>query len=485
MTPRTLFLLAFWLCLLACFSLQAKEVKVGIIGDQSGSQDLAQSYQVLAQAIDILKKEQVDLVLHVGDLLESTKKNSAIRHDFQIASTLLATLPVPWYITPGDHDVNPGDWRVNSPNRAKESLFRELLLPKISALPKDENRLYYSFDYHGYHFIALNALEHLHADPRWGNVFLARLSDAQIAWLKTDLHDHQDATGILVFLHQPLWYNQAGWLAVHRLLREYGVKAVIAGHFHYDQDDGEIDGIRYLVIGATGAAIKRANPASGNMHQVAIMHLNEGTLSPQLFDVATGKKTDWTPRADADRVQALDYMLDAVSGFTEHKPLFLHKNGLVNDCRNADSHNKQTAQIRLGGLGNPIDLPVRLSLFTNSDHVAFAHPYLIEKTCAIENNSLQCELPPGSGIAVSNSASASACFPSCPRPAGVACLRQCVQSEQRKAPPFWSVGLRSVGQGEKMLGEQVLFRLELSFAGQHGPMVVFREFRSAPLSSCE
>lgn len=485
MTYRTLFLLAFWLCLLSCFSLQAKEIKVGIIGDQSGSHNLDQSYQVLSQAIDILKKEQVDLVLHVGDLLESTKEISAIRRDFQTASALLTSLPVPWYITPGDHDVNPGDWRANSPNRSKERLFRELLLPKLPALPKDENRLYYSFDYHGYHFIALNALEHLHADPRWGNVFLARLSDAQMAWLRADLHNHQDATGILVFLHQPLWYNQAGWLPVHRLLREYGVKVVIAGHFHYDQDEGEIDGIRYLVVGATGAAIKRANPASGGMHQVAIVHLNEGALSPRLFDVVTGKETSWTPRADADRVQALDYVLDSVSGFTEDNSLFLHKNSFVNDCRDASNDNEQTARIRLAGLGNPIDLPLRLRFYAASDHVFFVHSHQTKKTCTIEHSIVQCELPPGSGIAVSNPASASVCFPSCFAPTGVACFRQCLPSKQRKAPPFWSVGILSAGQGENIPGEHLLFRLELSFAGQQGRMAVFRELRSAPLSSCE
>ena len=45
----------------------------------------------------------------------------------------------------------------------------------------------------------------------------------------------------------------ASWERVHRLLSRYPVRAVIAGHFHYSQRDALLDGIQYLVVGATGS----------------------------------------------------------------------------------------------------------------------------------------------------------------------------------------------------------------------------------------
>lgn len=64
---------------------------------------------------------------------------------------------------------------------------------------------------------------------------------------------------------------------MHQLLKEHGVTAVFAGHFHYDQDDGELDGVHYRVIGATGATIKNANRNAGGMHQVVVLTLENHT----------------------------------------------------------------------------------------------------------------------------------------------------------------------------------------------------------------
>ena len=84
----------------------AAALKVGIVGDQTGSADLEQSYRILAKGIETLKAHKVDLVLHVGDLVESSREEAEIRRNFHTAAALLSTLNVPWRITPGDHDVN-------------------------------------------------------------------------------------------------------------------------------------------------------------------------------------------------------------------------------------------------------------------------------------------------------------------------------------------------------------------------------------------
>jgi len=49
-----------------------------------------------------------DMILHVGDLVESSKSDNDITSDFKQATGYLNSIkkgssPVPWYITAGDH----------------------------------------------------------------------------------------------------------------------------------------------------------------------------------------------------------------------------------------------------------------------------------------------------------------------------------------------------------------------------------------------
>ena len=249
----------------------------GIIGDQTGASDLADAYKILERGVGRLLAERPSVVLHTGDLVESTLPENAYREMFQRGTSLLGKLSAPWYLTAGDHDVNPtkstnNEWSCtyDSDDRSRETLFRSLYGAQN---PLARDRLYYSFDAGGYHFISLYSHEAKCVDPRWGPILLARISKDQRQWLEDDLKHHATATGTIVFLHQPLWYNWPGWSDVHALLRRYQVTAVIAGHFHYNQDDGEIDGVRYLVVGATGGDIKRGNAAAGGIHHVTLVKL--------------------------------------------------------------------------------------------------------------------------------------------------------------------------------------------------------------------
>ena len=94
---------------------------------------------------------------------------------------------------------------------------------------------------------------------------MARISDEQLKWLDNDLKKHKNSKGIVVFLHQPLWYNWSAWKKVHEILRKYRVMTVIAGHFHYNQDEGYLDGIRYIIVGATGGTLKQASRDAGTL----------------------------------------------------------------------------------------------------------------------------------------------------------------------------------------------------------------------------
>ncbi len=453
-------------------NLHAGALKVGIIGDQTGSADLEQSYRIMAKGIETLNKEKVELVLHVGDLVESTRAEAEVRRDFHTAAALLATLRAPWYLTPGDHDVNPPAWFVNSSDRSRETLFKELL---VAVVPAAGNRLYYSFDQGGYHFVALNSLEHLHTDPRWGNTFLARISEEQRQWLKLDLEEHKQATGTIVFLHQPLWYNWAGWLSVHQLLKEHGVLAVLAGHFHYDQDDGEIDGIHYRVIGATGAAIKNASRNAGGMHQVALLRLENRKVECTLLDAESGEKVPFTPRSDADRVQAMDYTLGALSGFAAANRFYLKGESLVHNCTTA-----QPAEMRLFTLGNPIDFPVKIEIDYDPSAFTLSAPRFAEGFCLRAEEGLHCDMPPGVGIAVSNPSTATTCFPLCPSPANPGTIPPKVVPPKAR----WS-SLITPAQGRELKEkERLQLRVRMSFQGEEGEMMLQRSLQSSPLLRC-
>ncbi|MBM9538442.1 metallophosphoesterase family protein [Desulfobulbus alkaliphilus] len=432
-------------------------LKIGILGDQTGSNDLVESYRILTKGVATLRQEEVDLVLHLGDLVESTRSKAEIRNDFQTAVDILSSLGRPWYLTPGDHDVNPPERLPDSPDRSREKLFQELLAAHI---PEVRQRLYYSFSHNGYHFIALNALEHLHTDPRWGNVFLARISEKQLDWLRRDLERNKQAEAIIVFLHQPLWYNWAGWQPVHQVLREYGVVAVLAGHFHYDQDDGELDGIRYLIFGATGGAIKNASRPAGGMHQVAVLQLQGRHLTPRLLDAETGEEVAFTTRTDADRVQALDYILWGLRGEITGTPSCINSDGDV-----TNSPNSAPPSITISNLGNPIDLPVLLAIEHDPSEVQLIAPRFAEGLCLPDGNGLNCHLPPGIGIAVSNPSFASPCFPACPPGITTAATDP---ASWVSRDPDWSATLDSSPPLLPDASQSLTLRLRMEFTGIHG-----------------
>jgi hypothetical protein len=433
------------------------ELRVGIIGDQTGvdsgsspadlQQNLTAAYEKLKSGVDLLSRNHVVAVIHVGDLLEDSVSKSEQDYDaqFSAATKILDQLNVPYFLTPGDHDVNPpGDYTPDSPKSAYRTYLERLYAKKF--LTTDQ-RLYYSFNVNGFHFVALDSLEHLRTDPRWGDIFLSQISAEQFEWLKRDLEAHRTANAIVVFTHQPLWYNWTGWSKVHRLLRSFPVRAVIAGHFHYSQDDGQLDGIRYVVVGATGADVKQGNAAAGNVQQITLMTLKKnGPASFHSLALDSGVAIPMNSRADMDRVQALDTMLDNnyyknYNEFGPCNPLCLIDGALYADAQ------KDPPQLRLCGLGNPVDVPVEVSIDQPSDW-ALIGPSFREgpNGCKVGGAAVSCTLPAASGILSSNDSSVST---SDPPPA-----------------PLWKAGLAPKGSGNKTTS--VILSLRLSFNGETG-----------------
>jgi hypothetical protein len=367
------------------------ELKIGILGDQTGTYQMDSAYHYLQTAVTKILAWQPDLIIQVGDIFESIRGVDSLadfRRQFEKIAQIVHNSNLPWLIALGDHDVNPPQYRPLSKDRSREAwlqqLAREFELP-FAAQP------YYSLDYKGYHFVALYSLENLHTDPRWGSIFLNGISGEQLAWLKSDLEAHKKTRGIIVVVHHPHWYVWSNWSAVHALLRQYPVKAVVAGHFHYDQDEGELDGIRYLVMGATGGVIKNCDAHSGGAQEYGLMQITKaGKIAVELREVRSDTLLEWTPRKTMDRIQALQCMLDNL--WSDNR--LQRKNQSISNVNRPASR-----QIMLKSLGNPIDIPIKVVISFEPQLVKDPHWLMGKDTL---NGDETITLPPGERILWAN-----------------------------------------------------------------------------------
>ena len=352
--------------------------------DQTFSTNIQASYGVLQQGVSLLSGKPIDVVLHMGDLTESSNSPGVETALFNQATGILDHLPVPWYLTAGDHDVNPPAFQQDSPDRSREQLFQQLYGARVPAFAAHP---WYSFDLKGFHFISLYSFEALWSDSRFGNIFLSQVFDDQFAFLQADLAAHADARAIIVWVHQPLWYHVSGWKRVHELLRKYPVAAVISGHFHYNQDVGVIDGIHYITVGATGGFKKNGNRQAGNVDHVSILTVrNPQQVNLDLFAL-DGQPLSLTPRVDMDRVQALDVQLGNFFDFSQVNPVFSKNGQLVGDCATSSP-----ALIQIAEIGNPIDLPLDVQISLNTSGVSLSHPGFAAGVCQQVINGTECLL---------------------------------------------------------------------------------------------
>jgi len=382
-------------------------------------------------------------------------------------------LDAPWYLTPGDHDVDPRSFVPDSTDRFFEAEFQKLYSEQQ---PLVAQHLYYSFDVGNYHFIALDSVEHLDTDPRWGDVYLAHLCEKQYLWLSSDLEKHKHSSGIVVFMHQPLWYNWTSWVKVHRLLRRFPVRAVIAGHFHYCQDDGTLDGIHYLVVGATGAKVKEGNALAGHVHHVTVLTLSRTQVRVmfKLLDVDTGRELVVPRRADMDRVQALDVMLSGLYTFAAQNPLCLKDGKLYGPGHTSP------AQLRLIPIGNPIDVPLLVRVSFSGRGVSLANPRFAVKACKAILPDGSCLLPPAARVFYSNNSGMLLDSDCSALGFGCTCGAGCTMLE-----PLWQSELSQSSVGTISPGTSLDFKINISFRGMGGDFCLDRTVEVTISASCQ
>lgn len=191
--------------------------------------------------------EHPQLALHTGDMVVNARDPELWKTWFAEEHDLLASTPlVP---TVGNHEIT--DTGV-----AYARYFQHRDRPA-----------YWSVDYGPLHIDVLDSFETAAgATPHSGGV-----SDAQKAWFLEDLRTVKPDRQVWVLVHQGPYSHPAHARPGHggsELVREavvagnriHPIEAVFAGHEHF-YERGEIDGLKYFVLGGGGAPLDEPDPS--------------------------------------------------------------------------------------------------------------------------------------------------------------------------------------------------------------------------------
>ena len=183
-------------------------------------------------------QEQPDFLFHCGDLTPLGQESQ-----YQSLLTVTGDLAVPFYTTPGNHDIRLGG--------------RERYIEHFGEVT-------YSFDLKSAHFSVFDTSE--------GDV-----DEATYTWLKNDL-ESSDAAWKIVFTHIPPFDPRPGMnhtllnvTTSHRLMTLFestNVTAVFSGHIHM-YNSTVVNGVHYFITGGAGASLAASEDEGGIYHYVA------------------------------------------------------------------------------------------------------------------------------------------------------------------------------------------------------------------------
>jgi len=264
-----------------------------IIGDRTGGANVLKTFQIAMQQINLLQPE---FVINVGDLIEGYSDQLAeLNDEWNEADSWLNMLDMPFFKTPGNHDI-------------ANKTAREVWLNRYGAT-------YYYFLYKNVLFLVLDTEYNRPApppgmkekiemynrlqveDPAKAQAMLeefmsdesvvaglstpVEFNEEQLAWITQTLADHPDVRWTFLFMHEPCWEKPSDTFKKIQATLKGRKHTIFAGHLHY-YDYDNIDGYEYITMGPTGASFHHEGP--GNVDHIMWVTMTEE--GPQMGNIA-------------------------------------------------------------------------------------------------------------------------------------------------------------------------------------------------------
>jgi len=269
------------------------EFQFVIIGDRTGGANVLKTFQTAMQQINLLRPE---FVINVGDLVEGYSDQAAeLNTEWNEADSWLNVLDMPFFKTPGNHDI-------------ANKTARDVWLNRYGAT-------YYYFLYKNVLFLVLDTeynrpkpppemkekIEQYNRlqveDPARAQAMLkefmsdesviaglstpVEFSEEQVAWIRQTLVDHPDVRWTFLFMHEPCWEKPSDTFRKIQATLKGRKHTIFAGHLHY-YDYDNIDGYEYITMGPAGASFHHEGP--GNVDHIMWVTMTED--GPQMGNIA-------------------------------------------------------------------------------------------------------------------------------------------------------------------------------------------------------
>jgi len=207
------------------------------------------------QAIDTINALNPDFVLTGGDLIMDALGQPFGRSDslYNLYKETVGKLKMPVYNTIGNHEVF-GLYEQSGISPGHELYGKNMYEQRLA-------QRYHSFDYEGWHFIALDGIGFTENRRYYGYI-----DSLQLEWLKKDLIETGTEKPVVLSTHIPLLsvgaqimqsptqgFDQGSIITnahdVFKIIEGYNVKMVLQGHLHF-LEDIYYNGVHYITGGA-------------------------------------------------------------------------------------------------------------------------------------------------------------------------------------------------------------------------------------------
>jgi len=264
-----------------------------VIGDRTGGANAEGTFKLAVKQLNLLQPE---FVINVGDMIEGySEEKSELNAEWDEIDTWLKELDMPFFHTPGNHDI-------------ANDVAKEVWLDRHGAS-------YYHFVYQDVLFLVLDtedppreAPEGIKEklalynrlqteDPAKAQAMLAEfMTDEavvaalgkppefgaeQVAFIKNTLAKNPDVRWTFLFLHEPCWENpSASFKGIQKMLKDRK-HTFLAGHLHY-YDYDLMDGHEHITMGPAGASFHQEGP--GNVDHIMWVTMTED--GPEIGNIA-------------------------------------------------------------------------------------------------------------------------------------------------------------------------------------------------------